>query len=104
MTHTSKIKDNWPPKLPSVEQPITFDRATMVYKIFNKLRPENLWKKFKLRSLYSKYNTQFCRNIQISNYNLEYAKKGFSYLALKTWNEIPLSIRELPMLCHLKNS
>jgi len=46
--------------------------------------------------------TQFCRNIQIPKYNLEYAKKGFSYSALKTLNEIPLSTRELPTLFHFK--
>ena len=83
-------------------QLITFDRAGMVYKIFNKLCPENLWNKFNLRSYHSRYNTRFCRNIQIPKYNLEYAKKGFSYSALRTWNEIPLSIRELPTLFHFK--
>ena len=76
----------------SVEQLITFDRAGMVYKIINKLCPENLWSKFNLKSHYSRYNTRSCRNIQIPKYNLEYAKKGLSYSALKTWNEILLFI------------
>jgi len=102
MIHTSRIKDNWTPKFLSVKQLITFDRAVMVYKIFNKLCPENLWNKFNLRSHHSRYNTRFCRNIKILKYNLEYARKGFSYSALKTWNEIPLSIRELPTLFPLK--
>ena len=102
MIHMSRIKDNWTPKVLSVKQLITFDRAVMVYKILNKLCPENLWNKFNLRSHHSRYNTRFCRNIQIPKYNLEYAKKGFSYSALKTWNEIPLSIRELPTLFHFK--
>ena len=93
MIHTSRIKDNWTPKFLSVKQLITFDRAVMVYRIFNKLCPENLWNKFNLRSHHSRYNTRFCRNIQNPKYNLEYAKKGFSNSALKTWNEIPLSIR-----------
>ena len=31
---------------------------------------------------------RFCRNIQIPKYNLDFAKKGFSYSALKVWNEI----------------
>ena len=104
MIHMSRIKDNWTPKFPSVKQLITFDRAVMVYKIFNKLGPENLWNKFNLRSHYSRYNTRFCRNIQIPKYNLEYAKKGFSYSALKTWNEINLSIRELPTLFQFKKT
>ena len=100
MIHRSRIIDNWTPKFLAVEQLITFVRAVMVYKIFNKLSPENLRNKFHLRSHYSRYNTRFCRNIQIPN-NLEYAKKGFSHSALKTWNEIPLSVRGLPTLCHL---
>ena len=83
MIYTSRIKDNWTPKFLSVKQLITFDRAVMVYKIFNKLCPENLWKKFNQRSHHSRYNTRFCINTQIPKYNLEYAKKGFSYSALK---------------------
>ena len=38
----------------------------------------------------------------VPRYNLQYAKKGFSYSALKVWNEIPLNIRELPTLCRFK--
>jgi len=98
MIHTSRIKDDWRPKFLSVKKIITFDHAIMVYKIFNKLCPENLWNKVTLRSHHSRYNTRFCRKIQNPKYNLEYAKKRFSYSALRTWNEIPLSIRELPML------
>ena len=102
MIHTSRIKGNWTPKFLSVKQLITFDRAVMVYKIFNKLFPENLWNKFNRRSDHSRYNTRFYRKVQIPKYNLEYAKKGFSYSALKTWNGIPLSIRELPTLFDFK--
>ena len=80
---TSRIEDNWTAKFLSVKQLITFDRAAMVYKIFNKLCPENLWNMFTLRSHHFTYNTRFCRSIQIRKYNLEYAKKGFSYSALK---------------------
>ena len=29
---------------------------------------------------------------------MEYAKKGFSYSALKVWNETLISMRELPTL------
>ena len=102
MIHTSKITDNWTPKYLAAEQPITFDHAVTVNKIFNKLCPENLWNKYHLRSHYSRYNTRFCKNIQTPKYNIEYVKKGFSFSALKTWNEIPLSIMELPTLCHFK--
>ena len=89
LIHTSRIKDNWTPKFLSVLQLITFDRAVIVYKIFNKLCPENLWYKFTLRSHHCRYNTRFCRNIQIPKHNLEYAKKGFSYSALKPGMKSP---------------
>ena len=102
MIHTSRIKDNWKPKFLSVKLLIIVDRAVMVYKIFNKLCPENLWNKFNLWSLNSRYDTRFYRNIQIPKYNVKYAKKGFSYSALKTWNDLPLSIRELLTLFHFK--
>ena len=100
MIHTSRIKDSWTPKFLSVIKLITFDRTVMVYKIFNKLCPDS--NKFNLRSHHSRYNTRFCRNIQIPKYKLEHVKKGLSYSALKTWNEIPLSIREFPTLFHFK--
>ena len=102
MIHTPRIKENRTPKFLPVKQLITFDLAVIVYKICNELCLENLWSKFTLRSHHSRYNTRFCRNIQIPKYNLEYAMKGFSYSALKTWNEIPLSIREVPSLFHFK--
>ena len=99
---TARIKDKWSNNLLSAEQLVMFDRAVMAYKIMNRLCPENLWNKFQRRSHYSNYNTRFCRDLQIPRYNLEYAKKGFSYSALKVWNEIPISIRELPTLCRFK--
>ena len=80
---TSRKKDNWTSKFLAVEQLIAFNRAVMVYKTFTKLYPEYLWNTYHLRSYYSRYNTRFCRNIQIPKYNLEYAKKGISYSASK---------------------
>ena len=63
MIHTSRTKDNWTPKFLAVEQLIAVERTVMVYTIFNKLCPENLWNKYHLRSHFSRYNTRFCRNI-----------------------------------------
>ena len=96
---TSRIKDEWSHNFLRSEQLVMFDRAVMAYKIMDRLCPENLWNKFQRRSEYSSYNTRFCRDLQIPGYNL---KKGFSYSALKVWNEIPISIRELPNLCQFK--
>ena len=102
MIETSRIKDEWPNSFLRTEQLVMFDRAVMAYKIMNRLCPENLWNKFQQRSHYSSYNTRFCRDLQIPRYDLEYAKKGFSYSALKVWNEIPIKIRELPTLGQFK--
>ena len=102
MIETSRIKDEWPNSFLRTEQLVMFDRAVMAYKIMNRLCPENLWNKFQQRSHYSSYNTRFCRDLQIPRYDLEYAKKGFSYSALKVWNEIPIEIRELPTLGQFK--
>ena len=102
MVHTSRIEDDRTPNFLAGKQLITFDRVVMVYTIFNKLCSENIWNKFHLRSHYSRYIAIFCRNVQIPKCNLEHAKKGYSYSVLKAWNAIPLSIRELPTLCHFK--
>ena len=99
---TSRIKDKWSNNLLSAEQLVIFDRAVVVCKIINRLCPANLWDKFKRRSKYSSYSTRFCRDLQIPKYNLQYTKKGFSYSALKVWNEIPINVRELSTLCQFK--
>ena len=99
---TARIKDDWSKNLLPVKQLITFDRSVMIYKILNRLCPENLWNKFQRRSHYSNYNTRFCENLQIPKYNLEHSKKRFSYTALKAWNEILMTIRELPTLYQYK--
>ena len=53
-------------------------------------------------SLYLPFLAIAAEIFKIPRYNLEYVKKGFSYSALKVWNEIPISIRELPTLCQFK--
>lgn len=70
----------------------------MLYKIINRLHQEHLWNKYQETPNYSRYNIRFCRDIRTPKCNLGYAKKWLSYLALKDWNEIPLSIKELPTL------
>ena len=99
---TSWNKNDWSHNFLRTEQLVMFDRAVMAYKILNRLCPENLWNKLQRRSEYSSYNARFCRDLQIPRYNLEYVKKGFSYSALKVWNEIPIRIIELPTMCQFK--
>ena len=52
--------------------------------------------------LVAEYLSRVVSFLQILKYNLEYSKKGFSYTALKAWNDIPVNIRELPTLCQYK--
>ena len=58
----------------------------------NKLSPESLWNKFKLRSVHSKYETRNNHNLQIPRLNTERAKDGFKYSALELWNAVPVDI------------
>ena len=89
MIHICRAKDNRSPCFLAVKQLAAFDYVAIVYK----LCPENQGNKFYLRPHHSKYNAQLSRNFQIPKYTIEYAKKGVSYSALKTWDEIPSSIR-----------
>ena len=70
----------------------------MAYKTINKLSPENLWDKFELRSVHSKYETRNCHDLQIPILNTERAKNGFKYSTLKLWNDMPVDIREASTL------
>ena len=68
----------------------------MTYKIMNKLSPEKSFNKFLPRSSVSKYIRRHCRDLQISRYRTEFAKKEFHYPALKAWNDLPAKLCELP--------
>ena len=91
----TKIKYQWSGNWVTVEELINFDRAVVTYKMMNKICPESLWDRYKIRNTYSSYRTGNCMDIQIPRYNLEYSKKIFHYLGLKDWNNILIAIREL---------
>ena len=74
---TARVKDNWSCEWLNVSNLISFDRLVMKYKIINKLSPANLWDKFELRSVHSKYETRNCYDLQIQRLNKERAKNGF---------------------------
>ena len=74
----------------------------MTYKIVNRLCPESLWDKYDPRSSHSNYDTGHCEDLQILKYRTEFAKKGFHYAALASWNDTPAEIRELPTLDRFK--
>ena len=77
-----------------------FDRAVMAYNI----RTDSA-QKISGTNSNEDPSTLATADLQILRYNMEYAKKGFSYSALKTvWNEIPISIRELPNWCQFKKT
>ena len=62
----------------------------------NKLCPEKIFKKVLPRSSVSKYNTRYCRDLQIPRYWTEFAKEGLHYLALNAWKDLPAELRKLP--------
>ena len=99
----ARKKDSWSHNWLTVEQLIRFDRSAMTYKIVNRQCPESLWDKYNQRTQHSSYKTRNCRDLQIPKNSLGYVKKGFHYSALKTWNDIPINIRELPTLNGFKN-
>ena len=53
-------------------------------------------------SIYSNYETRDCKDLQIPRLITEYAKKGFYSFALRTWNDIPVNIRETQTLGRFK--
>ena len=98
----ARIKDNWSSSWLNVENLFRYDRTVMTYKIVNRLCPESLWNKYHPRSSYSTYNTRHCKDLQIPRYRTEFAKKGFHYAALASWNDTPAKICELPTLDRFK--
>ena len=99
----ARQKDSWSHNWLIVEQLIQSDRSVVKYKIVNRQCPKSLWDDYHQRTQHSSYRTRNCRDLQIPKNNLEYVKKGFHYSALKTWNDIPINIRELPTLIGFKN-
>ena len=95
---SARVKDNWSCDWLNVSNLISFDRLAMTYKILNKLSPENLWDKFELRSVRSKYETRNCYDLQIPRLNTEHAINGFTHSAIKLWNDTPAGIREAATL------
>ena len=73
-----KVKGQWSSNWLAVEQLTNFNRAVMAYKMMNKICPESLWDRYKIRNTYSSYRTRNCMDIQIPWYNLEYLKKVFT--------------------------
>ena len=85
MIHTSRIKDNWAPKFLAIEQPITFDGAITVYKIFNKLYPENP-----------------DRDLKLPLKRTNNGQKGYSFRGAKSWNGLSAGAKCAPSLASFK--
>ena len=98
----ARIKDSWSASWLNVVNLFRYDRNVMTYKIVNRLCPESLWDKYQQRSFHSTYNTRHCKDLQIPRYRTEFAKKGFHYAALTSWNDTPAEIRQLPTLDRFK--
>ena len=50
----------------------------------------------------SRYNTRIKRNLCISKFKLECAKRDFQDSGIKAWNEIPIDHRQRLSLCRFK--
>ena len=77
MIHTCRIKDNMTPNFLAIKELIAFDNPTIVYRVFNKLCPENIGNKFHQRSYHSRYNIQFSRNFLIPKYRVANSKMKY---------------------------
>ena len=95
LIESAPIKDQIPTSRLSVEKAMTYDRATMVHKILKEMCPEVLKGKFIRRTHISKYETRRKNDLQVPKLRLELAKKSFSYVGAKVWNEIPNYIRNV---------
>ena len=74
-----------------------------MFKIINKICPENLHDKFVEGSTISKYGTRNKTDLQIPRLNLDFSRKRFNYTALNTWDSIPKHIRQFNTLTQFKN-
>ena len=99
----ARLKDSWSHNWLTVEQLIQFDRSVMTYKIVNRQCPESLWDEYHHRTQHSRYRARNCGDLQIPRNNIDDVKKAFHYSALRTWNNIPINIRELPILNRFKS-
>ena len=63
--------------------------------ILNKPCPESLWNMVQLKSSLSNYNTRNDKDLHIPKVKLEFSKKGFQYVGIRAWNDIPMYTREL---------
>ena len=78
----------------------------MIYKIINDSYPDSLKGRFSTRSQL-RYLLNAFRNsldIGVQRLNSEFSKKSFHYSDAKAWNEIPLNIRNSPLIYFLKQS
>ena len=68
----AKIKDKWREDWLSVEQLIRFDQLTLTYKMMNRICPDNLLNKYKIRTQCSSYNKRHYRDLQIPRHNVNF--------------------------------
>ena len=78
----ARIKDSFSASWLNVEHLFRYDRNVMIYKIMNRLCPENLWDEYQLIYFHSTYNKGHCKDLQIPRYKTEFAK-GLSLLSSK---------------------
>ncbi len=104
LIQSANIKDGWTYNWLNVRSLITYDKLLMTYKIVNGQCPEKLKGKFKLISQISNYQARNSDPLQIPRPRLEITKKSFSYSAVKSWNNLPTTIRGIDSLRVFKTS
>ena len=77
---SARSKDPWPKIWLNAEKLILFDQSILVYKILNKLCPENFCSTFQLRSSLYNCNTRNYKDIHIPMVKLESTIKDFNML------------------------
>ena len=70
-----------------------------MHDIRNPQEPSNILNLFSETTSIHSYNTWSCssNNVYIKKSRLDIQKRAFSRVGAKTWNEIPVSLRELPL-------
>lgn len=70
-----------------------------MHDIRNPQEPSNILNLFSKTTSIHSYNTWSCssNNVYIKKSRLDIQKRAFSRVGAKTWNEIPVSLRELPL-------
>ena len=84
----AKYKDGWNCNWMDVKSLISIYQRFMTYKILHGQPPDNLRRKFVVRSMISEYGTRYRRDLRILKVRLEYASEIFTSRVSKMWMKV----------------